>query len=40
MAIAEMQSLAEPGDPFAVDGAVCDQTHGAGDNVGTPVPVW
>ena len=40
MTIAEVQARAEPGDPFAVDGAVCDQTHGAGDDVGAPVPLW
>ena len=39
MAIAEAQSLGEPGDAFAVDDAVCDQAHGARDTVGAPVPV-
>ena len=39
MAFAEAQSLGEPGDAFAVDGAVCDQAHGARDAVGAPVPI-
>ena len=39
MAFAEAQSLGEPGDAFAVDGAVCDQAHGARDTVGAPVPI-
>ena len=39
MAFAEAQSLGEPGDTFAVDGAVCDQAHGARDTVGAPVPL-
>ena len=39
MAIAEAQSLGEPGDSFAVDDAVSDQAHGARDTVGAPVPL-
>ena len=39
MAFAEAQSFGEPGDTFAVDGAVCDQAHGARDTVSAPVPI-